>query len=336
MSSRNLLSVQPPQPTLSLEEELLRLARTDAAQFVQLFRAVRTSRLRETARACLRYLGDHGSDPIGQKMAVWLSGGSAYLEFLLAPDFLPTEKAARAVRAMHEVSLQFAVNLRRHLMDGKLPLDSERLVRSIQLLEAVIDPAILIPWLRNLTQHPEPRIRSTAAKTLCEMRPNLLMIERQLKSDDARVRANAIEALWTLNTPQAIPLFNDCLMDEGHRVVVNALIGLHRLGVPDAFERLLSLAKNPAPMVRRAAIWGMSFLADSRAVPALRVLAQDPDEEVRAKALPVLAALAPRPEPPPVSMPEPEAVMEPSPPPEIETPIEPAYGHKKTGVLNIY
>jgi HEAT repeat protein len=102
--------------------------------------------------------------------------------------------------------------------------------------------------------------------------------------------------LWHVKSLDAIRLFNGCLNDDSHRVRVNALIGLHRLEVAGAFDKLVLMADDAVPLLRRAALWGMGFLGDRRAIPVFRKLADDPDSEVRAKAAALLAALAPEPE----------------------------------------
>ncbi|HEX4165859.1 MAG TPA: HEAT repeat domain-containing protein [Bryobacteraceae bacterium] len=282
--------------TRNLEEELLHLAGTSAERFLVLFRNTRELRTPDVARACMRFLVDHGTVGVGEEIRIWLTAGTAYLDLLLDPAFLTPDQAKQVLRLMRDASLPFAGNLQRQLMGGKIVLDPERIDRAIHILETVIDPGILIPWLRNLTQVAEPHIRSKAAKALCAMRPNLMMIERQLKNDDGRVRANALEALWHVKSLDAIRLFNGCLNDDSHRVRVNALIGLHRLEVAGAFDKLVLMADDAVPLLRRAALWGMGFLGDRRAIPVFRKLADDPDSEVRAKAAALLAALAPEPE----------------------------------------
>ena len=314
MSSPNIAiaSQSEPMPSVEIgnsggvEEELLSLTK-QPDQFLKLFRTVRESQTREAARACMRYLADHEPDQVGQTMRIWLSSGTAYLELLLDPEFLTLQQATQVVRLLRDTNLALASSLQKQLMSGQIALDPERLDRAIQILPAVMDPGVLIPWLRNLAQVGDPHVRSKAAKAICVMRPNLMMIERQLKSEEPRVRANALEALWEVKGVEAVRLFNECLTDSSHRVVVNALIGLQRNGVANAFNKLIALGDHASPVVRRAAIWGMGFLKDKRAVPCLCKLLEDAEEEVRIKARELLEVMAPEALLP---KPEPEAVPE--------------------------
>ncbi len=275
--------------TSTLEEELLQLAAVDVEQFKILFKSNRDGHTAEATRACIRHLAAHGLDEAGKRMLIWLLSGTGYLALLLDPEFLAPDKAVLVARIMRDASPSFVGDLQKAITGSKAPVDLNRLERVLRIFEeAVGDPGAFIPWLRALTQNADDRVRSKAAKVLCGLRPNIATIERQLKSEDARVRANAVEALWPVRSLEAVRLFNGALTDSSHRVVVNALIGLYRSGVKGSFDKLLQLAKSPVEVVRCAAIWGMGFLADPQAIPTLRILAKDVCVEVRSKALAVL------------------------------------------------
>ena len=100
----------------------------------------------------------------------------------------------------------------------------------------------MLPWLRQLSNHDDQRIRSLSVKQLCQLRPNKALIERQMRSSDPRVRANAIEALWHSKTSDAKELFTTAAADPHHRVVANALVGLHFQGDNSAFTRMTELS----------------------------------------------------------------------------------------------
>ena len=287
-------SAVPEVPAHSgLEDQLVRLATADATRFVALFKRIRDSHGTEVTRACLRHLGDFGLDAAGSKMQIWLLSNTIYLDLLLDPIFLTDEQAFRVAAIMRDASSQFTYNLQLRITQGGSSCDLKHLSRAVFLTKAFVDPGILIPWLRNLTQHPDEFTRSKAAKLLCELRPNPRMIEAQLKSSDARVRANAVEAAWSMTGTEVVEIFRAAVNDGSHRVVVNALIGLYRLGIDGALEKLLALTWDASEVMRCAAIWGLGFLGDPEAIPTLRRLAGDGSAAIAAQASGVLAKIEP-------------------------------------------
>jgi hypothetical protein len=167
----------------------------------------------------------------------------------------------------------------------------ERLCRALDLIEKIGYYNDVLPWLCALTEKGGERVRSKAAKLLCKAMPRKPLVERLLKSNDARVRANAVEALWFHQTPDATAIFRQALSDPSHRVVVNALIGLYHQHDSLAMQQLIELSNHPSQMFRTAALWGFLCLQDDRAIGPLKSLVQDPSDVVRDKANNVLAKL---------------------------------------------
>jgi hypothetical protein len=168
---------------------------------------------------------------------------------------------------------------------------NERLSRALDLIEKMRSYDDILPWLWSLSEHEDQRVRSKAVKLLCKAKPKKRIIERLLKSDDARVRANVIEALWFFQTSDAASVFRSALSDPHHRVVVNALIGLYHQHDAVAMEQLIGLSAHPSQMFRRAALWAFLYLHDERAIEPLKSLVQDPSQIVREKAHTTLAKL---------------------------------------------
>jgi HEAT repeat protein len=130
-------------------------------------------------------------------------------------------------------------------------------------------------------------------KALCKLKSNTTIVARQLKSTDARVRANAIEALWHSGTAEVEAIFRSALLDEHHRVVINAVIGLHFLGDASACSKLLAYTTHPNEMYRLAAVWALGYLAHPEAILALQAVADsDISQSVRDKALNALTKFA--------------------------------------------
>ena len=282
----------------SLENALLHLAKSDAARFRTFCRRMRESSPEQLERACeqvarltVREIAD-SERSAAHPMLSWLISDARYLCLLLEPDFLSLEEARRVASLLRDADSGFFLNFQRLSQDRSADLDVPKLERAIQLLNQLGNSSVLVPWLRSLTNHPDERIQSKAVKLLCELRPNVALVERQLKSSDARVRANAIEALWAAPSREAATVFREALSDSSHRVVVNALVGLHACNSDDAFESLAKLCKHPEPMFRAAAAWGIGRIGDRRGIPALTELASDPSPIVRARAVRVLAVFA--------------------------------------------
>lgn len=220
-------------------------------------------------------------------MLSWLIADGRYLNLLLDPDFLSLEEAHRVSHVMRQADSGFFLKFEGLAAATSTEQDLRRLERALHLFGGLGTSNVLFPWLRRLTNHTDHRIRSKAVKALCALRPNPALIEKQLQSDNPRVRANVIEALW--DTPgEVVPIFREALKDANHRVVVNALVGLHRYHPEEASEALLRLCTHSIPLFRAAAAWGLGRIADPRATPALQKLANDDSEVVRERAAKVL------------------------------------------------
>lgn len=167
----------------------------------------------------------------------------------------------------------------------------ERLCRGLELLEKLGHYDSLLPWLRMLSEQPNERVRSKAVKLLCKAVPQKMLIERQLKSSDNRVRANAIEALWFHQTDESTKIFRAALSDSSHRVVVNALVGLCHQNDESAMQKLIALSQHQSEMFRAAVIWALTHLYDDRAIEPLKALSHDHSELIRKKAAYALAKL---------------------------------------------
>ena len=281
-------------PQVSAVEVLTRLLKLDPQKFRIFFRYLRDAFPNEACQVCVGYLGSgEGDSATGQHILAWLKG-SKYFGFLIDPQFLSIEEARRAAEALRTEDSRFFLNFSRLTVDGTSSHEQHAAVaRALALLDGLKDYSVLFPWLRGLTACGDERIRSQAVKAFCKLRSNTAAILRQLKAEDGRVRANAIEALWGLQTPEAGVIFREALGDRHHRVVVNALIGLYLQNDPSAFERLLELTRHASELHRAAAVWALGHLEEMKGVPVLEKLAtEDGSEMVRQKAAQALATLS--------------------------------------------
>jgi HEAT repeat protein len=267
-----------------------RIAHGSLADFNLYFARLRKMFPQEVAEACLFFIASRKIDPIGRSMAFWLSSQGTYVDILFGSDALPPHLASKALIVLKSVDEAF---YRRFLQASERISSPQAILRALSLLPALGDFGILIPWLRKLCLHADERVKSRSVKVLCQLRPNKALIERQMLSDDPRVRANAVEALWGSRSLEATALFNSASLDSHHRVVGNALIGLHLQDDPSAMVKMIAMSKNPDPMFRAATAWSLGITHDERAVPVLELLSGDPSEIVRKRALASLLLFQP-------------------------------------------
>lgn len=244
-------------------------------------------------RAWLRHIAKNGIDDAGRSVLPRVAYDLDYVSLVLDPEFAPFEEALRVAQAMRESDRKFFWNFQSLADDENLKY--EQFLRALMLMENVASSHILATWLRGFVDHPVDAIRSKAAKKLCECMLNFATIERLLQSRDARVRANAVEALWAAEDEEASSILLQAVADSSHRVVANALVGLCKRGIESAFRKLIALTSHQSPMFRSAAAWGLGELSSPQGIPVLKQLAtKDRAHAVRVCALRSLESLEPR------------------------------------------
>jgi hypothetical protein len=274
----------------SIQELLWSTANRDPEHFNVIFGRLRKMLPDEVTEACLGYIAQNGLDPAGYSMAFWLSLYSRYLAILFDPSALSSEVATKALAVLKTTDVQIFRKFLKAAEQIDLP---PRLLRALSLVPTLGDYTALLPWLKKLAQHGDERVKSRAVKLLCELRPNHANIHRHVQEEKPRVRANAIEALWNTNAPEAASVFKVAASDANHRVAANALVGLHLQADPSALPRITELSESPDPLFRTAMAWCLGFIRDERGRPTLQRLSKDPSVIVRKRALRSLLMLQP-------------------------------------------
>jgi HEAT repeat protein len=276
------------QQGTSVSDLLANMAKSNVGNFALYFARLRKMFPEEVAEACLGFIATHELDPAARSMALWLSSQGKYVDILFESDRIQPDVARKALSVLKTVDPLFAINFLR----ASDRISSPRaILRALSVVPGLGDYSVLIPWLRRLSNHPDEHVRSRSVKLFCELRPSQSLIERQMLSDDPRVRANAIEAMWHSSAPNATELFKTALCDEHHRVVGNALVGLHLQGDSSALDKMQELSKSADPLFRAAMAWCLGFIRDVRAIPTLEVLSKDESAPVRKVAVQSLLAL---------------------------------------------
>jgi hypothetical protein len=236
-------------------------------------------------RLAIHQLGHEPDCLASTLLALLLSGDRLYLRYLTDPAELTQEEAVNAARLLAASDKRFYVKLS-GFAGAWLP--RERATRVLHIVERLGAASLMVRWLRRMTGHPVEFVRQKAAMIMCQAGSNPLLVERQLHSEDARVRANAVESLWHVNTTAARVSLERAAQDSHHRVATNALVGLFLKGVPGAIERLIGQTHHSSPDFRMAAAWGLGRTGRPEAWPALDALRHDPVAQVRENALQAL------------------------------------------------
>jgi hypothetical protein len=162
--------------------------------------------------------------------------------------------------------------------------------RLMGVLCEVGDASRMMTSMLRLLRHPDPYMRSRAVKMVGRGSKSPKWVRQRLNDADPRMRANAIESLWSLDTAAARGLLCFAAREDPHqRVTANALLGLYYLGETSALAELARMAANAAGPVRASAAWAMGESGDVRFQNALRRMLNDEDRTVRKRALSGLA-----------------------------------------------
>jgi hypothetical protein len=280
---------------LRREEELCRIVcrfATEPEFARQALRAWLEDDPPEFTRLAVHQLGRDPNGPASSALSLLLSRDELYLFYLTDPSEFTRQEAASAARVLAARDKRFYVKLTDFAGDS---LSDDRVTRVLQIAEALGAAGLMVTWLRRMTRHQDGHIRQKAVMIMCQTGSNPLLVERQLRSTDARVRANAVESLWTVATPASRALLEYATQDSHHRVALNALVGLFMQGDASAITRMNVHARSSSPGFRIAAAWALGLTGRAEAWPALNTLREDAVEQVRESAL---RALEKVPEPP--------------------------------------
>lgn len=250
-----------------LGEELARLNETDPEFFPSVLKAVNSGE----RTPGLRYL------------VSWLLDTGVLVEILARR--LDVNEGERLLRALLRIEPFVEVRLLRWLMKER---DSDRLKslggsieQVVMLIDRVSPGNRLLPLAVQLLRLDDQRIRSKSALMLAQRNGRA---EWALRESDPRVRANAVEALWGKDSPRIRHLLREYARDSNNRVAGNALLALYRLHEAGAYEKIVGMSRDPREAHRATAAWMMGQSGDVRFLEALKELAKDPDERVRANA----------------------------------------------------
>jgi HEAT repeat protein len=172
--------------------------------------------------------------------------------------------------------------------EGEAIADPARLT---EILAEIADTSRMLPPLMRLLRHPNPYLRSKVVKIIGRGGRSVKWVRGRLNDPDPRIRANAIEALWGMDTPEARMLLKLAAGDANNRVLGNALLGLYYLGECSVLEDLVKLSAHESALFRGTAAWAMGQTGDLRFSDIVRRLLLESDGVVRKRALTALTRI---------------------------------------------
>ena len=239
----------------------------------------------------VQYLAKLPAEPQQAQIAMSLTLDQTYYSHLISPAVLSAEQSVLSAKRLSEADTRFLPGI---VNAANEQSDRAHVTRALHILRSLGKTNLVAQWVRRMTEHPDCFIRSMAVSMLCRLHVNPQLIEKQLDSPDARVRANAVEALWGTVSWNSRRLLEKAQNDSHHRVAVNALVGLYLAETPQIAERLIAMAQDQSPMRRAAVAWAMGYIRDDVFRPCLEQLSGDPEENVRRAAADALAKYQPK------------------------------------------
>jgi hypothetical protein len=236
--------------------------------------------------AALTLIKGQESEPSHQYLLTLLVTENLILERLANPvglDFDDAAQIARCIQAAIDPSL--AIKLLRLTLPTQAGAATvtrlDRLLRVLEIVGAISDDSRTMPLLARLVGHPDMIVRSKVALLIGRINKNLCWVEARLTEPDARVRANAVESIWGLDSPESRQVFLGAIEDPDNRVAGNGALGLYRCGDLAAAEALVQMLAHAEPKFRSTAAWAMGESADPRFLGALTAGLSDADTRVR-------------------------------------------------------
>jgi HEAT repeat protein len=236
-----------------------------------------------------------GADSRGVQYLVALLVANGMLLEAICDPALSREEACALGRAAVRIDPAADASLARGLADsqtGQGAVVVHDAPRLMEVLCEIGDPSRMMASMLRLLRHPNPYLRSKAVKVVGRGSKSPKWVRQRLSEPDPRVRANAIESLWSVNTAEARSLLQFATTEDGHnRVVANALLGLYYLGDPSVLGALVKMIQDESGVVRSSAAWAMGETGDIRFQEPLRRMLNDPDPIARRRAFAAIGRL---------------------------------------------
>jgi hypothetical protein len=228
----------------------------------------------------------------GIQYVVSLLVTSNHLLEVLCDASLTREEAVMLARTAMQADKMTDINLAMRLAGDASPaISGVAAGRLMEILDEVSNGNRIMPSLLRLLQHSDPQLRSKAVLMIGRSSHSVTWVQSRLGDADPRARANAVEALWGLETDEAREFLRVAARDENSRVGANALAGLYLIGDSWAIPELLKMASVDSPTLRTSAAWAMGQTGDRRFGEALGRMMCDANAVVRKRAFSALGRI---------------------------------------------
>jgi HEAT repeat protein len=215
--------------------------------------------------------------------------------FIGEPLIFDTATALELLNQALQLDSSVPLKIARLILEGDALVTLEVKFHLLDILAHVVPGSAAAVPIAIMMSRAEPRVRSRAALALKGVTGSTAWVREHLQHEDARVRANAIEALWPQLSDEHEGMLRRALMDPANRVRGNALYALYMLGAEESRREILAMAEHQDPAFRSTAAWVMGETMDAEFSSVLERIARNDRGGPRMSALRALSRLRSRP-----------------------------------------
>jgi len=229
-------------------------------------------------------------------MTVKLLRQPRLIEMLSDPVRLDKTASIRLFRLLMQHDRSLDIRLAQSLPDrfgaSQIPVTPEVCGRALDVLDEVSVGRRIVPILGHLVDHPFPWLSAKATLVVGRRVQSVSWAKRLLTDDrNSRDRANALEALWGLDTQEARALLWEHSLDKNNRVTGNAVFGLHIVGESKAGASVVRMAQRIEPDFRWTSAWLMAKIQRDEHITLLKQMIKDENPGVRRAVLKALVGI---------------------------------------------
>jgi hypothetical protein len=240
--------------------------------------------------AAMQRLIQHGDSNALRHLTGVLLRQEGSLRVLSDPQFCSRENAVFLFKRFLQIDPTFDVRMAQKLPDRRgsnwaEALDAACSTRALDILDQTSSGRRLLPVVGHLVDHSSNRLSAKATLFVGRRLQNPSWTAKRLTQPDQRVRANAVEALWGVDSPAAARILEDCRSDDNPRVAGNSLLGLYLLGRTEIDRRVTDLSDAGDYEMRSTAAWLLGRIDGQECIDCLTRLVKDEHPQVRSRAL---------------------------------------------------
>jgi hypothetical protein len=243
-------------------------------------------------RGVLRVINSPLASSRGVQFAVGLLVAAELILDTLCDPSLNPEEAVALARIALQVDPAIDVTLAKKLADGAARGEPiKHAGRLMDVLGEISSGNRITSSLMRLWRSPDPQMRSKAVLLIGRSSGGVHWAQSRLSETDPRLRANALESLWGVDTAEAKAVLRAAASDGNNRVAGNAVFALYAMGDTGAITDLIKMAASDSPLFRSSAAWAMGETGDPRFSETLGRMMGESNSFVRKRAFADLARL---------------------------------------------